>query len=177
MQTVENPWYREPWTWLLIGLPAIAVVASLTSAFLAIEGADPIIEDNYYQRGLDINATLARVHNAAALGIHASVEYDGLRPGESVWVRVRSAQALHDTAVQIRLIHPARGGADCQAVLARVPGSSDTEAEYTGQWPEQNPPPTAQQGSAGTVNWRIALQGQDWQVEGDVHGRNDIAAR
>jgi hypothetical protein len=176
MQTVENPWYREPWTWLLIGLPAIAVVASLTSAFLAIEGADPIIEDNYYQRGLDINATLARVHNAAALGIHASVEYDGLRPGESVWVRVRSAQALHDTAVQIRLIHPARSGADRQAVLARVPGSSDTEAEYTGQWPDKIPrQPPSRDRPHGQLAHRLA--GQDWQVEGDVHGRNDIAAR
>jgi hypothetical protein len=177
MQTATNPWYREPWTWLLIGLPAVAVVASLTSAFLALDGADPLIEDNYYQRGLEINTTLARIHHAAALGIHASVEYDGLRHGESVWVKVRSTQGLHDTAVQMRLIHPARGGADRQAILARVPGSSDTEAEYTGQWPEDAVPTGSAKANEAAVNWRIALQGQDWQVEGDVQGRNDISAR
>jgi hypothetical protein len=170
-----RPWYREPWTWALIGLPAAAVIGSLTSAALAIQNADPLVEDNYYQRGLEINTTLKRVSNAAAWGVHASVEYDGLRPGETVWVKARSTQPVHDAALQIRLVHPARGGADRQAILARVPGSPDTEAEFTGQWPE-GAAADAGRASDGAVNWRIALQGQDWQVEGDALGRNDISA-
>ena len=179
MKTAPKPWYLEPWTWMLVGLPAIAVLGSLSSAILAFDGADPIIEDNYYQRGLDINSTLARVQNAAALGLHASVEYDGLLPGETVWVRVHAAQPLHDASLQIRLIHPARSGLDRTAVLARVPRTEDTEAEFTGQWPGEavaggRDPAGAH---AGALNWRIALQGQNWQVEGDLQGRNDLAAR
>lgn len=175
MSTANRPWYHEPWTWMLIGLPATAVVASLASAVLAIEGADPIMEDNYYQRGLDINTTLGRVQHAADLGIHASVEYDGLRPGESVWVRVHSAQPLHDPSMQIRLIHPSRSNADRYAILARVPGSADTAAEFTGQWPDVIGPEGARDASA--LQWRIALQGQDWQVEGELRARNDLSAR
>lgn len=175
MPAAPRPWYQEPWTWLLIGLPASAVVASLASAVLAIEGADPIMEDNYYQRGLDINTTLGRVQRAAALGIHASVEYDGLHPGETVWVRVRSAQALHDTNLQVRLIHPSRSNADRQAILGRVPGSPDTAAEFTGQWPDATAADAAHETTG--LQWRLALQGQDWQVEGELRGRNDLSAR
>jgi hypothetical protein len=176
MNEPVQAWYREPWTWMLIGLPATAVLASLASAFLAIEGADPIIENNYYQNGLAINTMLARVHAAATMGIHANVEYDGLHPGQAVWVKVRSAQAVHDPSVLIRLVHPARDGLDLQAILARVPGSPDTDAEYTGRWPDAAVD-TGQAGHRSAVNWRIALQGQAWQVEGDLQGRSDIAAR
>jgi len=177
MQTDTLPWYREPWPWLLMAGPALAVVASLGSAYLAVQGADPIIEDHYYERGLDINATLRRVQQAADLGIHASVEYDGVQRGESVWVRVRSTQAIHDTALQVRLVHPARAGADQTAVLGRVPNSPDTNAEFTGQWPQSAPVAPELANRPDAINWRIALQGSDWQVEGDAQGRNEISAR
>ena len=38
------PWYREPWPWVLIGLPAVAVVARQASARVALRGAAPRIE-------------------------------------------------------------------------------------------------------------------------------------
>jgi hypothetical protein len=177
MQASTLPWYRHPWPWLLMAGPAVAVVASLGSAYLAVEGADPIIEDHYYERGLDINATLQRVQRAADLGVRASVEYDGVQRGESVWVRVRSAQAIHDASLQVRLVHPSRAGTDQLAVLGRVPGSPDTNAEFTGQWPDgANVAPELARRPAA-INWRITLQGADWQVEGDARGRNEIAAR
>lgn len=177
MQASALPWYRHPWPWLLMAGPAIAIVASLGSAYLAIEGADPIIEDHYYERGLDINTTLQRVQHAADLGVHASVAYDGVQAGETVWVRVRSAQPIHDTHVQVRLVHPARAGADQSAVLGRVPDSPDTNAEFTGQWPEGTAVPAELANRATAINWRIVLQGADWQVEGDAQGRDEIAAR
>jgi len=177
MPTSALPWYRHTWPWLLMAGPAIAIVASLASAYLAVEGADPIIEDHYYERGLDINATLQRVRHAADLGIRASVAYDGVQGGETVWVRVRSAQPIHDASIQVRLVHPARAGADQSAVLGRVPNSPDTNAEFTGQWPggaDTAAPPGSR---AGAVNWRISVLGADWQVEGDAQGRDEIAVR
>jgi hypothetical protein len=177
MQTSALPWYRHPWPWLLMAGPAVAIVASLGSAYLAIQGADPIIEDHYYERGLDINTTLQRVQHASDLGVRASVEYDGVQGGESVWVRVRSAQPIRDTSVQVRLVHPSRAGADQLAVLGRVPNSPDTSAEFTGQWPDGASVPPELASRPAAINWRISLQGSDWQVEGDAQGRNDIAAR
>ena len=177
MHASDLPWYRQTWPWLLMAGPALAVVASLASAYLAVEGADPVIEDHYYERGLDINTTLRRVQHAADLGVHASVAYDGVQGGETVWVRVRSTQPIHDTSLQVHLVHPARAGADQSAVLGRVPNSPDTNAEFTGQWPGGADPLAVPADRATAVNWRISLQGADWQVEGDAQGRDEIAAR
>lgn len=176
MNTTARAWYREPWTWMLIGLPASAVAGSLTSAFLALQGADPIVADDYYQRGLQINTTLAQMDHAAAWGVHASLEADGLHPGETLWVRVRSAQPIRDTAVHVRLIHPSRGGIDHEAVLARLPSSADTAAEFTGAWPALAGADSAA-ASAPNVAWRVVVLGEDWRVEGDYSARNDLAAR
>lgn len=53
-----QPWYRQPWPWFLIALPAIAVVGCIATMILAIRTNDAVVAD-YYQRGLDINKELA----------------------------------------------------------------------------------------------------------------------
>lgn len=58
--TKSSVWYREPWPWILMSGPAVAVIGSLVSAYLAIHGADPVVDDNYYQHGLEINRELAQ---------------------------------------------------------------------------------------------------------------------
>ena len=50
---------RSPWPWLLAAGPAVVVVASLASAWLAISGGDPVVADDYYKLGLTINRKLA----------------------------------------------------------------------------------------------------------------------
>ena len=50
---------RSPWPWLLAAGPALVVVASLCSAWLAISKSDPVVAENYYKLGLTINRTLA----------------------------------------------------------------------------------------------------------------------
>ena len=50
---------RSPWPWLLAVGPAIVVVASMASAWLAISGGDPVVADDYYKLGLTINRKLA----------------------------------------------------------------------------------------------------------------------
>lgn len=43
------PWWRLPIVWMVIGGPAAVVVASLTTAFIAAHGADPVL--NMQERG------------------------------------------------------------------------------------------------------------------------------
>jgi hypothetical protein len=172
-----NPWYREPWTWVLIAGPALAVVGSLASAYIAIQGADPIVEDDYYQRGLHINGTLQRLHRAEELGLRASVEYDALARGAAVWAHVQSGQPLHDTTLRLRLIHPGHSAGDRIAVLGRVPGSPDTAPEFTGPWLEAADEAAPQATAGRPVNWLLTLESPDWQVQGDTLGRSDLRAR
>lgn len=43
-QSESRPWWREPMVWLVIGGPAVVVVAGITTAVIAIRGADPVLD-------------------------------------------------------------------------------------------------------------------------------------
>jgi uncharacterized protein len=55
----SGPWWRYGHVWLIISGPAIVVVAALATAWIAVRSADPVIDDDYYRHGLEINKTLA----------------------------------------------------------------------------------------------------------------------
>lgn len=43
-------WWRTPQMWLVVGAPLVGVAASLTAAFFAVNGADPVLNKADYQR-------------------------------------------------------------------------------------------------------------------------------
>ena len=53
------PWWTYGHVWLVISGPAVVVVAAIVTAVIAVRGADPIVESDYYRRGIEINKTLA----------------------------------------------------------------------------------------------------------------------
>ncbi|GAB1386340.1 hypothetical protein MASR1M59_14880 [Melaminivora sp.] len=55
----SQPWWKYGHVWLIISGPAIVVVAGFYTLWLAVSTPDPVIAEDYYQRGLDINKTLA----------------------------------------------------------------------------------------------------------------------
>ena len=52
------PWWKFGHVWLVVAGPAIVVVASFVTLYLAVSGSDPIVSEDYYQRGIDINKTM-----------------------------------------------------------------------------------------------------------------------
>lgn len=44
-----KPWYREPWPWVAIGIPAAAVIMGMTTLYLALANPDYLVveEDEY----------------------------------------------------------------------------------------------------------------------------------
>ena len=54
-----KPWWQYGHVWLIIAGPAAVVVAGFVTLFIAIRTPDPVIAEDYYKRGLDINKTLA----------------------------------------------------------------------------------------------------------------------
>ena len=39
----SKPWYREPWPWFLMSLPAVAVIAGITTVWLAVRSSDGLV--------------------------------------------------------------------------------------------------------------------------------------
>jgi hypothetical protein len=61
-----KPWWRYPFVWLVVGLPASAVVAATASGILAIRNADPVVQE--YQVGMRHAAAEASIERGAAHG-------------------------------------------------------------------------------------------------------------
>lgn len=43
-QAPSRPWWREGMVWLVIGGPAVVVVAGITTAVIAYQGADEVLQ-------------------------------------------------------------------------------------------------------------------------------------
>jgi hypothetical protein len=52
------PWWTYGHVWLVIAGPLAVVIAALVTAWIAIRNPDPVLAEDYYRRGLDINKTL-----------------------------------------------------------------------------------------------------------------------
>lgn len=53
-----KPWWHYGHAWLVVAGPLAVVIASFITAYIAMNGRDPVVEEDYYQKGININATL-----------------------------------------------------------------------------------------------------------------------
>jgi uncharacterized protein len=165
MTNDTNPWYKEPWPWLLMAGPFIVIVACMNLLWTAIESSDGLVADDYYKQGLAMNQRLQRDHKATELGLHADV----MRAGLNVRLMIT---AKEDTAlpgdIVLRLTHPTIDGRD-QLVALKSEGAGfyggKLAAEVAGRWHVTIEDPAGQ--------WR--LQGQ-WQASLDEPLRLDAKA-
>jgi hypothetical protein len=113
-----TPWYRERWPWILMSGPAAVIVAGAITTWMAFATADGLVADDYYKRGLGINAVLQREHAAAQRGITARVERigGGTTVGQ-VLVRLRGAEP---PVLFLSLVHATRAGYDVRLRLERA---------------------------------------------------------
>jgi hypothetical protein len=58
-ETDTKPWWKYPMVWLIIAGPAAVVIAGLVTLVIAVRMPDPVVAEDYYRRGLNINKTLA----------------------------------------------------------------------------------------------------------------------
>ena len=112
-----QPWYREPWPWLLMAGPAVVVVAGFVTLWLAITSDDGLVADDYYKQGLAINQTLLRDDTAVALGLRGE---GTLSPADSRLRLVLTGRYPAEKSLRLRISHPTRAGMDQTVVLKQV---------------------------------------------------------
>lgn len=61
------PWWKFGHVWMVVAGPAIVVVASFFTFYLAVTRPDPVVTEDYYRKGLEINKTLGNDAEAASL--------------------------------------------------------------------------------------------------------------
>ncbi len=51
-------WWHYGHMWLVVGGPLTVVVASFVTLYFAIQVPDPVVDADYYRKGIEINKTL-----------------------------------------------------------------------------------------------------------------------
>jgi hypothetical protein len=59
--TGSAPWWKFGHVWLVLAGPALVIVAGFFTLWLAMSRPDPVVAEDYYQQGIDINKTLEKV--------------------------------------------------------------------------------------------------------------------
>jgi len=113
-----HPWYREPWPWILFGMPGAVVVASLITFVIAYRGQDELVVDDYYKEGLGINRTLARNRHALELGLSGQLHVDS--GGVKLSLRGNNEAELPRQVI-VTFTHPTRAELDQSVKLDQAP--------------------------------------------------------
>ena len=71
---MKTSWYKEPWAWFVFILPFTAVVAGITTYFIANSNPDPLVVGDYYKKGKAINMEVGKVKHAQKLGIRFALK-------------------------------------------------------------------------------------------------------
>lgn len=166
--TDETPWYRQPWPWFLISLPATAVIAGSITFVIAARGWDGPVAADYYRKGLAINEQISRSALASELGVAATLRLDGVGDGDAVRVDVAADQPLPpEAALRVRLLHPGRSDADRMAILSRIDVAADGQfAAYVGHW--QSATAEAEAAAVRAVAWQVVVETQQWRIDGGL---------
>lgn len=45
----DEPWFRNPWVWLVIAIPALTVVGCMFTIYLALANPDHLVRDTAIQ--------------------------------------------------------------------------------------------------------------------------------
>ncbi len=150
--TTIRAWYREPLVWLIITFPLSAVIAGFFTLYLAIISKDGLVVDDYYQKGKEINLSLARDRAAAQHGLRAGVTLDAAK--QNVVIRLSATQGhLLPDRLDLRWLHATRAGFDRTQMLIRSP-----DGLYRSVIPDLAP-----------GHWHVQIEAQDWRLQGSLH--------
>lgn len=123
------PWWKERMVWLIVALPLSAVIAGITTVFIAAHDPDPMVRSGYSKSGMAVEAVQAPQKQAAALGLAANVRYR-----DGVLQLALKGKALPDEALTLTMAHPTREELDLQIPLTRLgPGNYNARIELTGK--------------------------------------------
>ncbi|MGD2076583.1 MAG: FixH family protein [Gammaproteobacteria bacterium] len=145
-----EPWYRQGWPWLLIALPASAVLGGIITLLLAVQSPNALVVDDYYKEGLAINQHKQRLQAADDLGLEGLLRNNGTR----LTLSLSSTTPVTADALRLQLIHSTRSDLDREVTLQRTGAG-----RYSGRMRELLP---------GTWYLRLGPGDAAWEIRARV---------
>jgi len=106
--------------WLVIAIPLSAVTVGAIMITLSVTTFDGLVEDDYYEKGKEINQLLARDEFALSEGITADVSMD-LQTGVIVIALDSSSGYAFPAELGLSLLHPTQSRHDVKLLLRQGP--------------------------------------------------------
>ena len=148
----ETPWHSEPYVWLIIALPATAVIGGIITIWLAVQSDDGLVVDDYYKKGLEINRTLQRDNAAKSYGIDANINIDHKSRMLTIDL-VANEEFELPPQLDVKLMHSTKKVYDQNMVINRK-----ANKKYQVAIPEL---------ARGT--WYVQIEKQDWRIIKTLH--------
>lgn len=150
LQHDNRPWYQQGWPWLLIALPASAVIGGIATIIIALHSPNALVVDDYYKEGLAINRDKQRFTTAGEMQLTGLLRSDAT----TVSVTLSAVEPVTEETLLLRLIHATRPELDRSARLQRAPDGS-----YRAPLP-----------GLATGNWYLSLQNQKqtWEIQSRI---------
>ncbi|TVP54817.1 MAG: nitrogen fixation protein FixH [Halomonadaceae bacterium] len=155
-----QPWYREPFAWLVLGIPAATIVWCIILYNIAVSQPVNMVSDDYYNDGMGINREVRRDRLASTLGISANITFTA--NGE-IQILLESPRQLPWQVLALELIHPTLGDQD-RALTASLQHSSEpVSGQYTAQYRVQSP-------DLMNGRWYLDLRDPEnqWRLKGET---------
>jgi len=142
-----RPWFREPWVWLIIALPASAVLGGIVTIWIAVESDDGLVQDDYYKHGMEINRTLDRDKAALQYNLVADVKISEAQNNIQISLDAND-QFISPSIIKLSFLHPTIKGQD-QILVFQSTGKNI----YAGLLP-----------SLIQGNWYLQIEADDWRL-------------
>jgi uncharacterized protein len=154
-------WYKEPWNLLVIGGPLVVVFASILTGYIAFNGADNVIAEDYYKQGLRVNLNIQRDAKARELGMSATISVNPATNAVSMDLTstVADGTALPES-VQISFANANEDKTSVNEIVKRL-RLVQTRA---GHYEAETPKPIA---SGTTKLIHVKVETNDWRLTGD----------
>ncbi|WP_159931108.1 FixH family protein [Oceanicoccus sp. KOV_DT_Chl] len=160
-----TPWYRQFWPWFIFALPATVVVAGIVTVFIAIDGADHLVTDDYYRQGLGINRLLAQDQAATSLAVAAELSLDDVL-GE-LHLQLQGQFSSYPDQLTLLWAHPADQALDFAITLQKTARNEEGTASYVAE--------LTQRVSGRWYLQLSAAQPQPWRLKQAVLIKSDMA--
>lgn len=121
---VHPPWYRQPWVWFVIALPATSVVASLGLVTISVIHQDDLVRDDWYKAGRAINHDIHADQHARELGLSGELTLDPAALTVAIRVQQATGEQAWPQRLQLNLIHSTLASEDMTVLLTRDAGGN-----------------------------------------------------
>ena len=154
----NKPWYKHPWPWILIALPASAVVAGIITLWLAIVSFDGMVKDEDVHRakvGQGYEVDDSRTQMARQLQLRATVQPDA----DAMGVTLR-LESVPDMALPSMLMLTVQQPAHEQLDQALVLMPTERTGEYKAR--------TTQAFGEGRRSLLLEDESRAWRLQGTI---------